>query len=225
LTNRALFYVALRKLYASLYVHIDFNSRSSKREGLSHRGLSKMPPKYKQRFGHLMSANKRPEYIMALRELHVIKLGQVQESLHPAIHILLMSAVFLHTLRITGCKHILPTEYSGLTLPPSLKHISLPHLQQNIVGAIPDNAQLNSIQIVYDCNSLDELQALGKKWGSTLRQLQFTIHVEPGEEDPSIEEIGEFALNFPHLESLRYGYCDCGSLNEVIFIPFHLVVT
>jgi hypothetical protein len=147
---------------------------------------------------------------------------------NPLVHSIIrraaLSAKFLQSLTIANCDTIAKTDYRGLSLPPSLKHITLPNLQKNIIRAIPDRARLQSISILYDCASLGELQTLGEKWGSSLRQLQCIIHVPLGELGPSMEQIEQFASKFPCLKSLRYGYCECGPFGKVstIFLWYYM---
>jgi hypothetical protein len=216
LTNRTLFSVALRKLYAILYIHINLKSRDkSWYKPYCEMGI--LPPKYMRQFGALISMHNRAEYMTSLRELHIIKLWGF-DAMHPVICVILHKAAFLQRLSIIDCEpSISSREYRGLVLPPSFKHISILHFQRNIIEAIPDAARLHSLLITCGCIELDIIQALGEKWGLGLRQLHFNFHIGPEEPDPSTEEIDVFALKFPHLDSLRYGYCGCSSSDEVSF--------
>jgi hypothetical protein len=205
LTNHTLFSVALRRLYSNMYIHVDVRRR--RRRSLQ---------EYKRQFEALISLHKRPEYMASLRHLHLVKVSEEEAQLvHSLIQMPLENAPFLQSLILTDCDPIAATDYSGLVLPASLKHIFVPYLQRNITGAIPDAARLHTLRIAHGCASLDELQALGEKWASSLRHLQFVIDVQRGEPEPSMERIDEFASKFPNLESLQYGYCGCSFGNKV----------
>jgi hypothetical protein len=210
LTNHTLFSVALRRLYSNVYIHLDIRRRRRKSS-----------QEYRRQFEALVSLHKRPEYMASLRRFHLVKLSsQEADLIHPLIQLPLKSAPFLQSLIIADVDPIDSTEYIDLMLPPSFKHLSLPNLQMNIIGAIPDAAHLHTLRITNECEPLDELQALGEKWGSSLRHLQFIIDIQPRETDPSMERIDQFASKFPNLESLRYGYCECGTHNKVSTLSF-----
>jgi hypothetical protein len=213
LTNRTLYPMALRRLYSTLhYFSLNFSPKSRSK-------LSAQSRRQNEVISILLT---RSEYTALLRHFHIVKLPQVgEEYFHSNFERFLRPARSLQTLTIASCKSIPPEEYNDLVLPTSLKHISIPNLQENLIWAIPDTARLRSLEITSKCAPLDELQALGEEWGSSLRRLRCIVHIPQGEPDPSMERIDEFMSQFPHLDSLWYGYCKCSMNQEVSFlVPF-----
>jgi hypothetical protein len=217
LTNRTLYPMALRKLYSTFYYYIRLNFFA----------------KIRSRFqAHVRRQNQvasflliQQKYTALLRHFHIINFPWLgAEHIHENIELMLRPAVSLQTLTIAGCRSIPPEKYRRLLFPTSLKHISIPNLQTNLIEAIPSTACLRSLEITSKCASLDELQALGEKWGSSLRRLRCIVHIPRGEPDPSMERIDEFIPQFPHLDSLRYGYCGCSMNQEVSFLIFFEVM-
>lgn len=89
---------------------------------------------------------------------------------------------------------------------------------------IPHDAHLRSFIITCGCASLDDLKALGEKWGSTLRYFQCIMHIQQGEIDSSMKRIDEFVSKFPHLVSLHCGYCRHRSTDAVSIQCFARIV-
>lgn len=212
-TNRAIYSAAVRELYASVRINVHWHSFPSK---LSYIEITKVAQfLVKEKIGALGCLLRRPENMASLRHLHIIEVSWGEHFIHRIIRYILHYAVSIQSLTIFDERPIPYSEYSDLHVPSSLKHISIPNFQPNLMTALSRTAHLHSIRITSKCTSLSALQALGEEWGSTLRHFQCIVHVPKREPDPSLERIDEFAANFPRLNSLRYGYCTCASSSNV----------
>ncbi|PVF98032.1 hypothetical protein CPB86DRAFT_391044 [Serendipita vermifera] len=216
-TNRTLYNVAVRRLYANLYIHMGY---STKRSPLK-------PSIILHQVTVLRALARRLQHLTSLHQLHIVKFQwpQMEEALHDLIYYILSEAVSIQHITFANCMPIPDTAYDGVVIHPSLKHVTVPNLQKSLLSAIPINAYLRSLCITSQCAPLDELQELGEKWGSSLRHFRCIIHTPEGEPELSFERIDEFASKFPHLNNLHCGYCGCDSEDEVSIESYAHVIS
>lgn len=214
-TNRTLHSLALRKLYAHVVVYVRWHSFPYRMEAME---ITKIVDYLvRGKFGALGGLLRRPEHMASLQHLEVVKLSWAAYFLHKIVQYIMYYAVSIQTLTIY--QRDIPlcfSDYDGLVTSASLEYVYIhPSILGSWVASIPHTSHLRSLIITSNCAPLGRLQALGENWGSTLRHFQCIVHVENGEPDPSMEEIDQFASQFPHLDRLIYGYCDHRSTKEI----------
>jgi hypothetical protein len=207
--------VALWKFYANVYVRGGDISTPLKSLDVTLPIEKLIPQLWNKRFGVVGGLLRRPEHLATLSNLHIIDFPDLPNSKasvgfdkilryilekSPSIQELHLPFTSLH-------RHVMA--YQGLAVSKSLNTVSTMILRGGLVPSVLKSSQLRTLHITHQCASFEDLNTIGQQMSSTLRNLECSVHNSENDWEEFLKKIDEFTLQFSHLETLSFAYCNC----------------